>query len=540
MTAKHLKEKNKMKIKINEKVQTKQHTTVQENNKGSNKLLGMLVVIAAFGIGSYKIISSTGLSIQDTNPSSYIIAVMLMIFLFLIFSLKEKLEFKPSARNILFGSVILAIYTITVSYLKVATSFIFYLYRIDALLLPIFLSALILVIFGIDGIKKLKYVIVYSAFASPILLLPLLNINSLFTLVNAKFVFYMLRIMQIPVSSSGIMISLASNPAASIIIGQTCTDIGAFIALAAFLLPIAYLFDGKLKSKVLFVIIGIIALAILNVARMLTIAFSWFYYGISNALMLFHASSGPILFYVILAVMIIFSYKLDLYVPKMKYNEIAVSGKKYLLSVHILIAFAFGIFSLVLLSSNANIGIQPMHFKNIQNSTNNQINMSTETEILSVLNAHNIKATQIGIIKLNNITGLDIALNGNSTAEINNTYVFLSTSKIIPSLVKSGYQYDQYKYILRNGISVNNEVLKTSNYSLSISEFSAPINASGTYIPIDFLVFENYSSARFCRIDYQKIGLSNFFESEIYNIIRRNKVNSTAPCIPYVLASIFK
>ena len=539
MTAKHLKEKNKMRIKINEKVQTKQHTTVQENNKGNNKLLGMLVVIAAFSIGSYKIISSTGLSIQDTNPSSYIIAVMLMIFLFLIFSLKEKLEFKPSTRSILFGSIILAIYTITVSYLKVVTSFMFYIYRIDALLLPIFLSTLILVIFGIDGIKKLKYVIVYSAFASPILLLPLLNINNLFTLVNAKFVFYMLRIMQIPVSSSGIMISLASNPTASIIIGQTCTDIGAFIALAAFLLPIAYLFDGKLKSKVLFVIIGIIALAILNVARMLTIAFSWFYYGISNALMLFHASSGPILFYVILAVMIIFSYKLDLYVPKMKYNEIAVSGKKYLLSVHILIAFAFGIFSLVLLSSNANIGIQPMHFKNIQNSTNNQINMSTESEILSVLNAHNIKTTQIGIIKLNNITGLDIALNGNSTVEINNTYVFLSTSKIIPSLVKSGYQYDQYKYILRNGISVNNEILKTSNYSLSISEFSVPINASGTYIPIDFLVFENYSSTRFCRIEYQKIGLSNFFESEIYNFIKGNKINKDAPCVPYKLASIF-
>ena len=539
MTAKHLKEKNKMRIKINEKVQTKQHTTVQENNKGNNKLLGMLVVIAAFSIGSYKIISSTGLSIQDTNPSSYIIAVMLMIFLFLIFSLKEDLKFKFSARNILFGTVILAAYTILVSYLRIETSFIFYLYRIDALLLPIFLSSLIIVIFGIDGIRKLKYVILYSAFASPLLLLPLLNMNNIFTVINAKFVFYMLRIMQIPVLSSGIMISLASNPAASIIIGQTCTDIGAFIALTAFLLPIIYLFNGKLKNKVLFVIIGIIALAILNVARMLIIAFSWFYYGISNALMLFHASSGPILFYIILAVMIIFSYKLDLYVPKINYNEIATSGKKYQLSTQILIAFAFGVFSLILLSSNVNIGIQPMHFKNLQGAANSQINTSTETEIVSILNAHSIKSTQIGIVKLNNITGIDIALNGNPTAEINNTYVFLSTSKIIPSLVKSGHKYNQYKYTLKNGISVNGEILKTSNYTLSISEFAAPINASGTYIPVDFLVFENYSSARFCSIGYQKIGLPNFFESEIYNLIIGNKINSITPCAPYALASIF-
>ncbi|MCL5106394.1 MAG: exosortase/archaeosortase family protein, partial [Candidatus Marsarchaeota archaeon] len=515
---KHVKEKNKKKTDIGRQKRAGGGTQ-PEGNKSRNKLLGMAAVIAAFGIGSYNILSSTSLTIQDANPSSYIIAVMLMVFLLLVFSLKERLEFKPSARNMLFGILALAAYAIIASYLRILASFRFYIYRMDALLLPIFLAALIIIVFGTDGIRKLKHVIVYSAFASPLLLMPLLGMNNFFTTINAKFVFYMLRIMQIPVSSSGIMISLASNPVASIVIGQTCTDIGAFIALAAFLLPIAYLFDGKLKNKVLFVVIGIIGLAALNAARMLAIALSWFYYGISNALALFHASAGPVLFYAIIAIMIIFSYRLDLYVPKINRGEFAVSGKKSLLSMHVLLALVFGIFSLVLLSANANIGIQPTHFKNLQGLAGSQINASTETEILRVLNTHGINATMIGIVRLDNITGADIALNGNATAETNGAYAFVSMSKTILPINKSGRQYSRYAYAIGNGISVYSSILKTANYPLSISEFAAPINASGTYVPVDFLVFENYSSARFCSIGYRKIGLPNFFESEIYNLI---------------------
>ncbi len=68
------------------KLNKKQEFKKQNSN---NKLLGMIIILIGFAIASYYIISSTNLNIQDTNPASYVIVVMLMIFLFLIFLLKE-------------------------------------------------------------------------------------------------------------------------------------------------------------------------------------------------------------------------------------------------------------------------------------------------------------------------------------------------------------------------------------------------------------------------------------------------------------------
>ena len=517
----------------NSKIKNILNNAKEERNlkRDNSKIWGMIALIIAFGIASYNIIASTGMNIQDTNPASYIIVIMLMVFLFLVFSLKEDLKFRYSLKNILIGIIVFIIYIFVVSFLKITESFKFYVYRLDALMLPFLLIALIIIIFGIDGIKKLKYAIIYSAFASPLILLPLLNMNNLFTFINAKIVFYILKMVQIPVSSTGMSISLISNQTISIIIGQACTDIGAFIALAAFLIPVVYLFNGKRKNKIIFFITSLAALLILNLARMFTIAMVWFYYGISNALALFHASAGPIIFYIIIAVMIIFSYKFKLIVPKINYKGSALWNEKSKIAFSIFIVLLFGIFNNIFLSSYMNLNIPIMNFKNSL-VLNNFINRSVELSIINNFKSNGINATSFGAVKLNNIPGFNLKLS-NSTL---NAYAFVSLSNTESYIKNSNYSS---LYIVKNGIVISSSILKGKTYTLILSHFSAPINVSGVYIPFNFLVFENYSATKFCSINYKTIGISNYFESELFNLIKSNSNIVTSPCIALNLASTF-
>ena len=50
---------------------------------------------------------------------------------------------------------------------------------------------------------------------------------------------------------------------------------GIFIALAFFLIPIAYLYDGKTKKKILWVASGLALLLVLNLVRMASISLAW-------------------------------------------------------------------------------------------------------------------------------------------------------------------------------------------------------------------------------------------------------------------------
>ena len=277
------------------------------------KTLGVIAVLIAFFVGSYNVLARTSFVIQDTNPTTYVVVVLLMVFVMLLFSVKEELRFARGKRNFVYGFLILIAYVLAVSYLRSALSFLYYTYRIDALLLPLLLSGIIITVFGIDGIKKLWKQVVYALFASPLLLIPVISSNTKFVNSVAYITYWLMTALREPVTRIGIVITAPSSY--SISIASTCADLGAFIAILMFLIPVAYFYNGKLRHKVYWLVSGVALFFVFNIARMLAISSVWVYYGIGEAISIFHLFAGQILFYIAIIVMLVIAGKMKLHLP---------------------------------------------------------------------------------------------------------------------------------------------------------------------------------------------------------------------------------
>ena len=281
------------------------------------KTLGIAALFVAFLLASINSIAVSSLSVLDTDPSTYVIVVMLMLFLFMVFSLKEDLKFEYEFRNIAYATAFFAAYVLILSYSRVALSLAFQSYRIDALLFPLLLTAMITALFGLSGIRKMKYLIVYAVFASPLVLLPVLSLNGAFARLNAVIVYGLLKAIGMPVSNSGLVISVGKL--SSITISTTCVSLGVFAAFIMFLLPVAYLYEGDSKSKALWVFSGFALMLFLNILRMFGLSLIGIYYGLNAAVLTsFHSFAGQILFYIGIVVMVLIAYKYKLYVKKVK------------------------------------------------------------------------------------------------------------------------------------------------------------------------------------------------------------------------------
>ncbi|EQD33186.1 conserved hypothetical protein, membrane, partial [mine drainage metagenome] len=251
--------------------------------KSKIRLLGLVAVLVAFVISIFNSLSITKFQISDTNPMTYIIVVMLMSLLLIMFYMKDdKLQFSYKKANLAYASMLFIAYILLLSYSRVSLSFLFLSYRVDALLFVLVLAAMILAIFGTDGLKRMKFLLFYVLFASPILLMPVINLDTAFTLLNSGVVFNTMRLAGIPVTQVGIKIIGAST--STISIASTCADIGAFIALLMFLVPLAYLYNGRPGRKAAWVVMGVALMFLLNILRMFSIALVWAFYGLNTAI----------------------------------------------------------------------------------------------------------------------------------------------------------------------------------------------------------------------------------------------------------------
>jgi exosortase/archaeosortase family protein len=269
----------------------------------SYRVYGTLLIAISFLIGTLGSMLVTGFSLIDSDPTSYVIAVLMMGVLFIVFTLKDKRELRPDINGVILGVMIFAIYVIALAFLRVSLSWIFMTYRIDALLLPLLLASLVMIVFGTDGIKIFWPVIVYVAFASPILLLPVLGLNASLAGISSRIVYFIIKALGVKASLAGLAITA---PNGSIVtIAETCVPIGIFIALLMFLVPVAYLYNGDLSRKTIWIASGMVLLFALNIARMSIISFAWAYYGIEGAISGFHSIAGGIIFYATIAVMLL-------------------------------------------------------------------------------------------------------------------------------------------------------------------------------------------------------------------------------------------
>ena len=502
-----------------------------KGNNHNRLILATAIFLVVFMIAVFNSISVTSFSISDSDPSGYIIVPMLMLLVFIVFSIKEKLiiEYKP--RNIAYGAILAVFYFVVYAYSKVSLSFIFETYRIDALLFPIILSAFAVMLFGTYGLNKLKPAIIFSIFASPLILMPILNLSGAWTSFNAYTVFTVLKTIGIPVLRNGIIISGASG--SQISIASTCADIAAFVAMALFLIPIAYVYYGNLKKKLLWFLSGILLLFVLNIIRMTSIAVVWAYYGISAALNTVHLFIGQLLFDVVLIIMIIIAPKFGMYLRQSKSTKGAASSSKRpaivekntytkLPSAYIPIISSFVLAFLIFgftIPLNGYSYISPFEFlPNTGSISNTSIISSYDS--LAANSGYSMRSSAFagraelfGVYKTNDI---------NTTT---NDFLFINTT-IGPSLPKInkaslGTIYSHRQAATASGITVNAYVVNASGKLFQINYLSIPNRIFGNYTTanLEYISLLNSTSlAQSCGNVSELSGISQIY-SYIYNAL---------------------
>ncbi len=498
------------------------------------KILGIAIIFVAFLITAFGSLAVTNLSILDTDASTYVIVVMLMLFVFICFSAKEDLNFEYKKRNILYSALVFLIYLLLLSYLRVTLSSAFLSYRIDALLLPLPLFSFIMLVFGTSGAKRLWPLIIYAAFASPLILMPLLNLNSAFASLNAVFVYDLIKGIGVPVSKVGLTIS--SVVGSGITISTTCVSIGTFVAFIMFLLPLAYLYEGEPKDKIYWVLSGVILILFLNLVRMVSISLVWVFFGISNAVNIFHAFAGQLLFYIAIIIMVLIAYKYGLEIKRSKKSGIKARRVHDAIDkraiIPIIVALAFALVALGFNSGYTNSVYAPAILFS-KNSTINQI-------VLNQMVLASLEKAENNILILGATPQGELFLLRNGS-NVNNSVYLVTNVSIGPvaNNIRIGYLPigKPNSYLLRDGITITTQTAYSENGTFELNYFALPYNLSGSWVTVNYMLFSNVNvtSLPDCALmDYKSVGYSNYIESWIYG---QGYTDKGLMCQSYLIAS---
>ena len=473
------------------------------------KIIGMAIIAVSFFLAAYGSISNTSTLISDSNPAAYVIVVMLMIFLVLGFSLKERIKPDTRREGILAGIAVFAVYLAALSYLRGALSFLFWSFRIDALLFPLVLLSFILIIFGAEGVKKLKFPIIYSAFASPLIFYPLIKLNGAFVNINASAVYGIMRLAGIAVQKSGIVLTTPSSY--SISIAATCAALGIFIALLLFLIPMAYLYDGPKARKITWIAAGMAMMFVLNIARMLSISIIWVYYGLSTALGIYHIFIGQILFYAVIIIAFFAAGRFGLAIKRVEGGWVEKIHREV---KHVNPAFAIplllGILGLAATLPYASVINAPFTSFTLHGQISSLALRSGEVGMLanSKMNVADLGAAYQGeVFALSNST-----FSGSNTIYVS-AYAVEGAHNRMPIMNYSSI-YSAGSAILKNGITVSEATAVSGRKTFYIGYFSLPQTVNGGNLTT---MYEFFSTAppNLCR---DAAGV-NAVESYIYNTL---------------------
>ncbi len=487
----------------------------------TGKVLGIGVLFVAVLLAMVTTIAVTNFTILDTDPTTYVIVVMLMLFALIVFSLKENLTLNRDGMQIFYGALIFAGYILLLSYLRASLSFVYTTFGVGALLVPVAILSFTVMLFGFGGVRKLWPVIIYALFASPLLLMPVLWQAGGFANANAYFVYGAMRAFGIPVTINGITIT--SQASTSISIAATCAPIGTFIALVMFLVPIAYLFNGKRSRKALWVLFGFALLLLLNFGRMFLIAYSWSYYGITQAVAVFHIFAGQILFYAVIVAMLLLAGKCGLRMPRLRKNQLRdlrkdIRKRGVGFNRACAVTLSLGVVALLFSMPYINsMYASPTFFYSAIGASGAQTLYQMAGKSIGYIYP---KALALG----ENGTSYAFAIE-NSTSSA--TYI-IALAVPIPSQgpIEAGTSpvVGQGRYLLKSGVSVGAGIASAGNYTFELNYFALPFNVSGSYASVnyEFLSPLNTSIPSCGYIGYQSIGLFNYIESSIYNTINGN------------------
>ncbi len=379
-------------------------------------LVAFTVMLAALLFFS---ISLTQSYVSDSDASSYVIVPMLMLPLLAVFMFKHSESIAPDvdAQSLVAGAILFTLFIWSVLALGAYLGPLFMSYRMDMLLMPLAIASLALLIFGRSNLKWFGPIAAYALFASPLLLLPFVNMNLAFASLNSAAIYHIAGLFFHGISFQQ-PVTLAYD-GYQISIGNSCIGIGAIIALALLLAPIAYFTEGRPGHKLLWVGSGIALMLALNFLRMLVITVAWFAYGPNQSLLGFHALAGEMIFYLIVIVMLVVAGRYGLSYPRIGLGSKSreYSGKG------IALALAFTLAGIFVSAGYASVQMVPitslgsnvtLNQAAIGSFYNNYLNYKGAS--YGLLSTDN-KSAEIGLANISNTTNAVAIFGQNSTFE---------------------------------------------------------------------------------------------------------------------------
>ncbi len=459
---------------------------------GRNGVILLAVLIAVALAAS---LYTTQLTISDTDPSTYIAIPMLMLPVFALFFAKEQISPRVKKRDICAALIIFIALILLTAYLRISLSYLFASYSVEMLLFPLLIASFIILIFGLANLKRFWPLLLYAVFASPVLLIPIINLNSLFAAFNTQIVYHLLGVF---VQNARYIapITIIAN-GYTIGIGESCVGIGLLIAIILLLAPVAWLYYGKPIRKLLWVFSGLLLLFLLNLMRMLIIAASWVTYGPTSALILFHEFAGILLFYAAVIIILLISHLYGItLVSKNRFVQKHASrhGRGSHIAynkVAIVLAVAFSFLYLLLNIGYSNISVSPYLLNTLPQSQSAPLLNSISAKLYTTqyLFGVRINSTSSGAyMLLYNKTNTSITINSpillyftynNSGGKVP-IFVNSSMSDELSFLASTGVRQDVY-YTVSNGtpfIFYRSTVPYSTNSSYSLMTFYAIVPAS--------------------------------------------------------------
>ncbi|MGC8479730.1 MAG: exosortase/archaeosortase family protein [Candidatus Micrarchaeia archaeon] len=469
-----------------------------------NKNLAFVLFAIFIALSILYNITLTNSRISDTNPSTYVIIPILMLPIFGFFYIKKNIKINVKKIDIISSIVLFLLLIIITFYMRVYLSYLFLAYRIDLILLPLLLVVFVTLLFGIKNIKKFYILYLYSIFTSPFVLSFLINLNSLFTILNTKLVYYILSI-----SIKGIVYSAPITIIANgyrIGIGESCVGLGLLIAIIFLLLPVAFFFNGKNKKKIFWIVFGVFTLLLINIIRMTFIALEWILNGPTSGLLLFHEFAGIFLFYLSIIIVLLLAGKFGLSVPHLK-NQFIKNKKSIYFGITLSFIFAI---SYLFLYLNYNV----VYARSYQNALNN---LNSTLQLKQLVSYINISNYPVGVVKNgNNSYALEVYHN---ESEIN------TTSPIIFSYFNSSFVYKNSPtfVINKNGITSTFYYNISNSTSFVVFEEGLPYNISTLEFGVEYL----YAIIPTSSLKYYSCSYKENLQDIIYNSLSFHFYNST-------------
>jgi exosortase len=251
--------------------------------------VSLLLLLCLTTLFYYKTFSNMKLYIDDTDPYSYAAVIPSMFLIILLFFYRKDLRIEWNAEKFL-----LAILFFAVAALLLSEAAAFPDYALGPLSLPFFMAGCVLLFFSIYTVKRLLFPILYLFLLWTPIFQPVVSTQKNLTDVTTDVVEVPINLLGYNMERVGNAFYSSSNVALEVV--PECVPLSAFIALFCFLLPFAYVAKGEITNRVAWLVAWVIGGWLLDVVRIIAVLMIWYYSGISNALQVFHALGGNIIF----------------------------------------------------------------------------------------------------------------------------------------------------------------------------------------------------------------------------------------------------